>query len=321
MAATYTFELTFTGLCIFTFEGDKRNPREVNALLVDASHQGAGHGGIPHQDVHVPRLTFDTRNLHGFPTPAHELVPGADGSHLGTMDLRGREISIDPEMLQPPRLEAVWRPADVRTLPPEPPNPQAESWLDWAMSLQRMNAQTPDPTSFMPYAGLLRQKFVAQVGIPCGTVEARRFLRRWNPVENKWRYVRWDFRAPSNGASSSGAYAMAETVVLVVSDVPVNRATKIVGNDFDVRLGPARRADGTFEEVVSASVTNLPTTAVPIHELPKYLGHFAYFYEAVDFGANPPALRLPHPPNPEGTFAVVTRDNSYCPPTSHTKAT
>lgn len=324
MAATYTFELTFTGLCIFTFGGDKRNPSEVNALLVDATAHGAGNGdGHAHddrQDAHFPRLTFDTRNLQGFPKPAHELEPGSDGSHLGTIDLRARNISVRPHMEQLPPLQAVWRPDNVPTLPPEPPSPRAEAWLDWAMSLQRINSATPDPSLSMPFAGLLEEKFVGQVHLPCGRMEARRFLRKWNPDENQWRYVRWEFKEPSNGSHSSGAYAMAETVVLEIPGVPVNEETRIEGNNFDVRLVPARRADGTFEDRVTASITNLPKTAVPTHLLPPYLHHFSFFYDTVDFGASHPSLRFPYPPSPEGAFATITRDNSYCPPTSHTKA-
>ena len=331
MAQTYTFELTFTGLCIFTFEGDKRKPKSVNALLVNATGAGNGHpgghgggnGGVhvhSEEDAHLPRLTFDTRNLAGFfPEPHHQLLPGVAGTPLGTMDLSKWFVTVFPEVKPLPPLEAEWRPEGTK-LPPEPAQPEDEKWLDWTMALQRMNQETPDPSAEMPLAGLRKEKMIAAVRIPCGHLAARRFMR----LQDSWKYVRWDFRPPGpQGEDSDGGFAMAENVVLSIRDVPTNRPVRITNDDekFKLELKPARRPDGSFEDVVRASVTNLPTKAVPTQELPEYLHHFEYFYQAVDFGQVAPApFRFPHPNVPVAAMEAVTRENSYCPPTSHTRA-
>lgn len=328
MAQTYTFELTFTGLCIFTFDGDKRSPRSVNALLVDATDagNGNGHGGVhlhSEDDEHVPRLTFDTRNLQGFfPKPPHTLLPGVGGSPLGTIDLSKRFVAVVPQVNPLPPLKAEWRPEGTQ-LPPEPAQPHDEKWLDWTMALQRMNKATPDPSTQMPHAGLRKDRLIGAVHIPCGNLESRRFMRHWN--QSSWRYVRWSFRPPGDDQnhSSAGTFAMAENVVLSVPDIPTNQPVRIADNDgsFELILNPVRRPDGSFEDLVSASVTNLPSKAVPTDQLPAHLHHFEYFYQAVDFANAPPAaLCLPHPEPPATQIQPVTRDNSFCPPTSYTRA-
>ena len=330
----YTFELTFTGLIIFTFKGDKRSPSEVNALLVDATsgHHGGGH----HQedgDVHVPLLSYLARNLKGFPEPAHDLAPGPDGALIGSHDLSAlgtKEIKIAIDGGTLPSRKAIWRPEDGKDLPPEPmlSDPTTEAWLDWVMALQRMNRETPNPADEAPYAGLDDSKVIANLNIGGGTLHARGFRMSWDPVEQRRRYVKWIFQAPveeeegtlrpetAKRSDSQGPHAMAGSVVLSIPGIKETQPVVISnGVDLRVRLEPGRGAEGRHEPVVRASLTNLPKRGVSPAKLPGHLHHFALFYRPVDFGSNAPSkLRLPHVHT-----GTITRENSYCPPTTHTK--
>jgi hypothetical protein len=296
----YTFELTFTGLCIFTFNPNKRTPTEVNALLVKAFHHPTPH------EKHLPFLSYRPENLQKEPTPPHRLVPGPEGTQTALQDIAGRTLLLEPPSGHSQALTATWRPVAVATLPASPPAMGDEDWLDWAMALQRMNPETKDPTAGDPYVGLKQGQITTRIQLKNGALKAKNFLK-----ETPTKYATWDFKEPK-GVTILATHAMAGVVSLSLSGIPHTDPVKITGSSFAVVLQPVRRVDGTFESEVRASITNLPELENP-QPRPLYLEHFTHFYDPVVFQTPPAKLRLPHPHT-----GVITTSNTFCPPTTHT---
>jgi hypothetical protein len=295
----YTFELTFTGLCIFTFVGDKRHPSEINALLVDT----LGHP-VPH-DKHLPYLGYRPENLKETPTPPHRLVPGPDGVQTALQSLAGKSLLqiLPPGGAQ--TLSPIWRPNTIPSLPEHPRTVAEEDWLDWAMALKRMNPETPRPDSSDPYGGLKPGSITARIQMKNGNLKAKTFLK----VGASGDYATWDFKVPA-GATIQATHAMASFVLLSLNGLPDGNPVIIQGASFKVVLQQA----ATGESLVRASITNLPEFEAP-QPRPPYLEHFKHFYGPVDFPPPPPKLRMPHPH--QGT---ITTSNTFCPPTTHTLA-
>lgn len=327
MSETYTFELTFTGLCIFTFTGaDKHKPERVDALLVDATKAHAPEQSHSHR--HVPRLAFDARNVHKVEPAGYEIAPGPDGRLLGHKDMTNVSLQIEVEDLTLQGLEAAWRP-DEGPLPETPDlgDRSEEDWLDWVMSLRRMNPETPIPVADTPFNGLRKKvssggsakpTMTALVTMTGGSLKARGFLMRWLTLEKKWEYVVWKFKAPDDMGGVYGPHAMAGSVVLTIPGIPVASPVILKGDgNFKVSLEPKRELNNRFQPLVQASITNLPPADEGATQ-PDYLSHFVHFYEpVVDFGGDPPArLRLP-----ERIGGPITLVGSFCPPTSHTDGT
>ncbi|MGD2116421.1 MAG: hypothetical protein PVG07_15305 [Acidobacteriota bacterium] len=324
MPETYTFELTFTGLCIFTFAGtDKRKPDAVHVLLPETAGHGAEH-------PHVPQLAFDTHNveMESVSKPGFRLAPGPDGRLLGCKDLHGvRPLQIEVRKgFELPPLHAVWRPEKVATLPEHPDRSDLsqEEWLDWVMALRRMNPETPCPEDCPPYHGLRSEHgcgtptMIARVELKGGTLKAGGFPMRWNRDESRWEYRLWTFKEPAKArgdGNPSATHTMAGSVVLSIPGIPVASAVVLRGEGgFQVWLVPRRQPDATYQPLVRASVSNLPPDD-DAGEKPEYLRHFREFYRCVDFQGKPPnELRLPHE-----IGHTITRTSSFCPPTSHTE--
>lgn len=321
----YTFELTFTGLCIFTFLGeDKRRPREVDVLLV----YGLQHSG-PHR--HLPYLGFAAEYLNGDTNPKqYGLVPGYDGSQTALLSLAGKNgVRIVLPSMHVPPLHPIWRPTTVPELPeaPDQYDPEQEKWLDWAMALQRMNPETDDPDITDPYGGLDRSKITTRVILDAGTLSCREFPRRANNS-----YLTWEFDVPETTPITTrrvvthssdalvepsviGPYAMARSVVLRIENIPDGEEVRIVAADLQVALVPPVRVHPDPDEVVRASITNLPEISDPNASKQTHLTHFAHFYDPVIFLQPPPRLRLPR-----RQTAGITSGTSFCPPTTHTRA-
>jgi hypothetical protein len=325
MTETYTFELTFTGLCIFTFSGGtKRNPDRVDVLLVDATR----HGGA---DAHRPNLSFEGRNVEYASGPGFHLAPGSDGRLLGYKDMLGvSPLKVAFRNFTPPQqIQAIWRPDDLAELPlqPDRTDRSEEDWLDWVMALRRMNPETASPSTAPPFNGLKervpdkdadRPSMAARVELRAGLLNARDFPMWWNVEDQKWEYVTWVFKKPAanDDGDPSETHAMAGSVVLSIPGIPV--ASSVVLSDeqgFVVLLAPRREPDARYQSVVRASVTNLPMEDDGSGSEPEYLKHFEYFYEPAVFDGDPPtAFRLPHK-----VGQTITLTNSFCPPTSHTE--
>src|SRR5437763_964225 len=150
----YTFELSFTGLCIFTFSPNPTNPTEVNVLLLN-HRAGSGHG----PDDHLPFISYRPHDLVSTAgtTPTHELVPGPDGAQIARLDLTGKSLQVTLPIGVTRPLSTNWR--DLRQFPtlneaPDLADPTQEKWLDWVMALQRVNSATPNPINHPPDNGL-----------------------------------------------------------------------------------------------------------------------------------------------------------------------
>src|SRR5215218_176338 len=99
----YTFELTFTGLCVFTSGGDDPwHPEEVNALLINTPeddmdlghahrHEGHAHGA---HDPHVPLLACWAQNVMPRVPGDFRLAPTPDGRLVALRSLRGEALTI-----------------------------------------------------------------------------------------------------------------------------------------------------------------------------------------------------------------------------------
>jgi hypothetical protein len=314
----YTFELSFTGLCILAFSGpDRANPTQVNALLVNARHLGQ-----PHND-HVPYLSFPAGNLVVSPTPPAILIPGPDGTQVALEPLSGQEVSLILPASVTPSLTASWRDRTVHpTLPLEPPTRADETWLDWAMALQRVNPETKDPdVSAPPLNGLksvngATSLISGKIQLTRGHLRAEDFPRRINQTTGAAEYVKWEFRVPPPPAGPVLAtHAMAGRVVLSIPGIPETDPVILQSNQMIVALHARQLPDLSFESVVRASVTNLPSAEDP-SPVP-HLRHYAHFYDPVVFssGPPPPPLRLPR-----RLGAPITSTTVFCPPSTHVKA-
>lgn len=321
MPETYTFELSFTGLCVFTFTGqDKRKPDRVDALLVNTLHHSGSHR-------HVPLLGFEGRNVELASSPGFRLAPGPDGRLLCVKDLEGAwPLEIEVRNFGLPDLEAVWRPGP-QPLDKHPylSDRSEEEWLDWVMALKRMNPETDFPQQDPPYNGLkhevtdhhgTRPSMCAWVRLTGGVLKARGFPMEWSTTDGRWAYDLWDFKEPTSGGNKSATHAMAASVVLSIPRIPV--ASMVVlkdGRGFEVWLAPRREPDARYQALVQASVTNLPQEDDGSGIPPAYLEHFQHYYDAVHFSPAPPnEIRLPHP-----VSHTITLVGSFCPPVTHTE--
>lgn len=314
----YTFELSFTGLCILAFSGtDRTRPTEVNALLVNARHLGQ-----PHND-HIPYLSFPARNLVTPPTPPATLIPGPDGTQVALEPLSGQEVSIIlPASVNPP-LTASWRDRTVHpTLPVDPRASADETCLDWAIALQRVNPETKNPdVNIPPFNGLKPSSgsttlISGKVRLTQGHLRAEDFPRRIDQTTGVAEYVKWEFRVPPPPASPVLAtHAMAGRVVLSIPGIPETDLVILQSSQMIVALHAQQLPDLSFERVVRASVTNLPSADDP-SPVP-HLRHYAHFYDPVVFsgGPPPPPLRLPR-----RLGAPITSTTVFCPPAIHIKA-
>lgn len=261
--------------------------------------------------------------------PMFRIGPGPDGRLLGFKDLSGSSpLTIEIRDYTIPKLEAIWRPDDLPLLPPHPDlsDRSEEEWLDWVMALRRMNHETPSPQPPAPYNGLRSQDpntkektMIASVHLKGGMLKARGFPMQWDTVDQKWEYALWTFKEPESTGDGkpSATHAMAGSVVLSIPGIPVASAVALKdGSGLELWLRAKRELDASHQDLVQASVTNLPEEDDLSGTQPEYLAHFKHFYcPVVDFGTNPPSkLRLPHP-----VGHTITRTSSFCPPTTHTE--
>lgn len=313
----YTFELSFSGLCILTFSPSLDNATEVDVVLVNA--RGHGHG----IDDHLAYLSYPGRNMAQPPQPDHTLVPGPDGTQLALQELTDEAIEISVVGAAMPPLTPVWRSrAQYPNLPeaPDLAHPEQEAWLDWVMALQRMNPETDSPVASPPFNGL--KQFVdphllvgARVKLTGGTLRADSFPRT-NAVDagtGLLNYVRWDFRVPPSGPGPLGPYAMAGRVVLSIPNLPDASLVVLQGRTLKTSLRPSILPNNTLETKVSVSITNLPASEGDV--APTTLWHVAHYYDLATFASGKPPLRLPvlH-------TGVITSTTVFCPPASHVPA-
>jgi hypothetical protein len=299
----YTLELSFSGLCLFTFHGDRKKPDEVNVLFLASEGCHEGHQNQSASDLHTPRLTFSPQDLEEASVP-YDLFPDLDGRQLAILRLP----DLPMEIVAPSRSEllACWRDEDrYNDLPKSPPTDSDETWLDWIPSLRLVNPETPIPTEEVPWLGL-RPVVIPRLRLTKGDLSAAFFLRDRNND-----YVFWEFKA-SESDEAIDYQAMAGIIRLEIHGIPVEESVEIVADDgkFEVSLRPRRYPDGTVADRVRASFTNL--VSVDPRFPPNVLEHFIHFYDLVEFGGRRPKLRVPY-----ARSAPITSGTTYCPVSTH----
>lgn len=308
---SYTFELTFTGLCIFTFKGDKKKPEEVNVLLVKTQNHGEhGHHQTP-DDIHLPYLAYSRHDLTFNQVPGpHTLLPHADGSQTVLHSVMSEAIEIFPPDPTTP-LEPAWMESGM--LPQRPANSTQARWLDWVPALKKINCPTPAPAPQAPYAGLEPLSVVSRVRIRHGSIYAAGFLLELDSTEKKYDYAIWDFVFPTGDASPPPdpfPQALAGSVVVSMEGTPHERAVQIKSSRLNLSFHPPRKLGGGFEDKVKVSITNLPAQEGPPQD---FLLHFAHLYDPVVWPDGRPRLRVP-----KKRPGVITSGNSFCPPGTYT---
>ena len=297
----FDFELSFKGLCFFTFKGDnRRSPSEVNVLLIKGKPQN-GQGHDQHAGTHVPLLTYRLKDLTPLSSrEGQKILPGPDGEGIGQRTLNGggiREIEIVPPN-GTHGLNATWRPGD--TPPMRRPRTEAdEAWLNWIPNLHAVAPGFPEPDENARFSGLNREAIAARIRITAGTLEAAEVARGLNG-----KYVVWDFRqAGTQAFNPLQSQALADRIVLRFTNLagPV----RILGLDDEVAFAPPG-LDREGWARVQASITNMPDQE---DHPSQRLTHFGNYYGLIPrVSDNPPPQFLPQP------AGLLDTTSTLCPP-------
>jgi hypothetical protein len=315
----YTFELTFTGLCVFTIGGDDPwHPKEVNALLVDATQadldRGAEHKNDKHTHAehhhHVPLLTCWPENVVPGVPGDFRLAPTPDGHLIALCNLKGKALTIELPESARKGLVLNW---NYYQAGPKPEGQAQEDWIDWTTPLMKVYPRTPPPTAKMPYAGLKKGAVTALVKLEHGELTAAEFPR----IRESDEYARWEFKAPEEdsakakkSAKNNHVQALAGVVSLRVPGLREGSPVRICSSGAELISLEPSPAHGN---VVRVSVTNLlnrepqgpPSETLKHYNLLKKLVHWR------------PQHGQPKLPTKEG--GAVTSGNSFCPPLFYTQ--
>ncbi len=312
----FTFELSFTGLCLFTFEGNPVEPELptlANVLLLDARKNGNGaapdtavhvhgqangRGKSKHID-HLPLLTYALRDLtNRSPKRGQTIFPGPAGEPIARRELGGlMNLKVVPPGA--PALRAVWRPAE-RPLEQVPRGPEEEPWLDWSLGIRKLLPElAATPTSGAP-AGLQRARITAQVQLTGGTLQSSRVVRGLNGG-----YLLWHFVGPDGDFDPRESQAIADIIVLRLEGL--TKPVRIDGfNEGPVEFAPPA---GTTQDLVRVSITNLPPEE--IDDEGEQLVHVADHYSQLVSERFRERLR-----RPTNSDHLDTPSSTACPPTT-----
>lgn len=308
----FDFELLFTGLCLFTFEGEPRHPDAVNVLLIKTPRNGqnGGNGGNGHLHAgnghpadhkHIPMLTYALRDLTVRSGKVHTIAPGPDSEPIGRRNLEGE---TDLQLVAPGRgrLSPVWRPAALSKVT-VPRTPADEAWLDWALRLKRLLPDVANPNG-SSFAGLDGNVVSARIRLAQGTLMCTRVARGLNG-----RYLLWRFEDSAGAFDPCESQALAGSIVLRLEglEAPV----QIRGFDQPVEFAPPGPADGSRErKLVQVSITSFPEKEV--RETDR-LAHVTEQYLAlVPNAVFPGSARFP-----TSTDQLDTPSSTLCPPGTH----
>lgn len=319
----YTFELTFTGLCVFTTKGeDYRHPEEVNALLIDTRpHQdslqdiyGSDHCDMEHQDhpEHFPLLSICPQDILDGTPPEFRLVPTPSGEQVAVRSLGGQTLTIRPPDRIRYRLSMNWQPDDYREIRPE--GSGQEDWMDWATPLFQMYPAVPPPTQDMPYAGLNPRAVASVVTMYHGELTGEKFPRLMDNDD----YVAWRFKdlslassrddQDSENGKEDHVQALAGTLCLKITGLDAEQDFITLASDqgWEISLQPYQ----SRANVVRASITNLLNREPETD--PESLDHF-YCLKTLAYW-NPDQGEPKIPTKDSGT---VTTSSTFCPPVIH----
>lgn len=179
----YTFELTFTGLCVFTSSAEsKAEPKQVNLLFPDTSSH-------PPEHRHFPRFACLAEDIFTSPIPSEFiLIPDPTGRQIAVRDISGSNFAVEILGRAPGKLKLSWMPGGG-TLPPRPGAGQ-ETWLDWITPAQRIFPHLGTPTTVMPYAGLEGSAVTSYVRLVEGDLFSEDFPRvTGTPTLRAWKFL------------------------------------------------------------------------------------------------------------------------------------
>jgi hypothetical protein len=338
--AGFDFELLFTGLCVFTFQGDAKQPQAARVLLLGSGPSGNGHGhsadgggdaggGRPRNGArhahgggehasgngsaggngqggqlveHTPMLTYAAADLTVRSDKAGQRAfVGPDGGLVAWRDLAGRmEVELVPPGGFAGPLTTVWRPAGVGRQVPR--GPEEEVWLDWALRTRRLLPDLP-PGNGEPLEALVPGAVTARVELRHGTLCAGHVARGLNGA-----YLLWNFEdEAARTFDRRESQALAGALVLRLQGL--RGPVQLRGLGGLVELAPPV---GSARRLVQASITNFP--AVPPAKERERLVHVTHSYAA---------LLPPGPARPirrrivTGSDHLDTPGNPLCPSALH----
>lgn len=340
----FDFELSFTGLCAFTFKPDKRTPREINALLVRTLPKGNGNGNGDstqpasqgthghsaghhshvhatdkqahphpangngdqngHQHPHLPLLTYWVRDLTPRSDRKHQIIPGPDGQPIGQRGLDDKRLEIVPSGDFKGGLQATWRPPD----PFDQPRhriPRSPSEEAWLDWILSLSMM--DHTvrpEVSRFAGLQEEEATTFVKMTAGTLEASHVVRGLNGM-----YTIWDLReGGTRDFDPSQSQALAGMIVLRLQGLEAPVQIKGFGGLVEF-APPGPLQDRRERVVIHASITNLPNQELPMAEMDRPM-HLGQYLQLARFRNG--ALRLP-----EASDLLDTPSSGLCPPITH----
>jgi hypothetical protein len=300
---TYTFELNFTGMVIFTLEGkDKHWPDAVNILLPTIRDDG------DHRRAHAPLLTCEARDVVSISDhQLFKLFPSPDGSEVAWLDISTLHLRVVP----PPtywdkHLHLHWY---ASSCPREPASEDEEGYLDWVTPLRAVYPDLQPPSGTPPYYNLDDNFVTSTVHFTAGDFRGADF-----PLDHYGHHVVWRFKNSAPQLSSSQQalaapqeQALAGRLVLTLRGLPRAYPVTIhLGTDAIQFKPPV----GSYEDVVRVGISNFPQQQEdPSGKLMDY----AALWSLVGAGS-PGDAYLPEAEN--GPF--VTTTSTYCPPGGHT---
>jgi hypothetical protein len=287
----FTFELTFTGLCVFIYKGaDSTKPSAVSVVLTKASHHSGHH-------KHLPFLSYMPKDLASGSTSQlhHRLVPSPAGHDIALLALAGAIEVDDPTAIG---FSASWAKSG------QEPAPGEETSLSWLPPLYEINkTEVPKPDLNKPNHGLSAE--VATITLKGGTLEAGDLTRA---VDGKYVLAEFVYE-DGTGSDSDDTQVLAGSLRLKITGL--TSPVKITGPGWEAWLRPAPlpgNSGGTGR--VEVSITNLPE--VPDPGFSHRLVHFDHFYDMFSWNPPRPEFRLP-----KLLGDAVTGSSAVCPPTRY----
>jgi hypothetical protein len=337
----FDFELSFTGLCAFTFSPDRLHPNEVNVLLVeprnghgrngqrrnghrrnggahthampevsdamphgDHDHAGCQNGGTDHHPRHFPLLTYRLQDLTSRSNREHRLFPGPDGQLVAWRRLKGKKLRLHAPQANGGThpLTAVWRSTEPFVQNlPRIPRSAAEEEFLDWGLTLSMLDCGLVPDTHNRFGGLQDDQAVATITLTAGRLGCAQVVRGFNG-----EYTIFDLKESTGQFDAAMSQAIAETIVLRLEGLEAPVKISGFGGPVDfVEFAPTGPQGPPGQKTsIQASITNLPDREIVMS--PKHVSAY------LDLVSRPSTVGLKVP---KVSGFLDTPGSALCPPT------
>jgi hypothetical protein len=341
----FDFELLFTGLCLFTFQGDPKQPEAVDVLLAKTGNghgpgtgnghtarTGNGGGAGPHAGAeesphrhgadgegnppqaghrhggvaHVPVLTYTFSDLTVRSQKPCDMLLDPDGELIARRRLESEEGMLELEVVPPGGFAGALTTVWRPASEPRRQVPRTEEDEAWLDWALRLNRILPD----LPAGNGNGNSLAAfdQRAVSARIRLTRGSLRSLRVARGLNRdYLLWHFADEKGVFDRRESQAIAEAIVLRLEGLTA--PVQIRGLGELLELAPPV---GSKRTLVKASITNFPST--PVNEGDR-LEHLTKGY--LDLVAAQMAQPNTHLRFVTNADHLDTQGNPLCPPGTH----